>query len=84
MHLHGHHKLVFARDGRPVTPWWSDTLEVDSGERYDVAVFAKNPGIWMFHCHNLPHAAHGLETHVAYEGVTTPFRMGKSSGNEPE
>jgi hypothetical protein len=47
-------------------------------------VLAQNPGIWMFHCHNLPHAAHGLVTHVAYEGVTTPFRMGKSAGNEPE
>ena len=34
----------------------------------------------MFHCHNLPHAAQGLVTHVAYEGVTTPFRMGKSAG----
>jgi FtsP/CotA-like multicopper oxidase with cupredoxin domain len=84
MHLHGHHMLVLARDGRPITPWWSDTLEVDPGERYDVAVFAKNPGIWMFHCHNLPHAAHGLVTHVAYEGVSTPFRMGKATGNEPE
>jgi FtsP/CotA-like multicopper oxidase with cupredoxin domain len=84
MHLHGHHMLVFARDGRRITPWWSDTLELDPGDRYDVAVFAKNPGIWMFHCHNLPHAAHGLVTHVAYEGVTTPFRMGSSSGNEPE
>ncbi len=84
MHLHGHHMLVFARDGRPVTPWWSDTLEIGQGERYDVAVIAENPGIWMFHCHNLPHAAQGLVTHVAYEGVTTPFRMGKSAGNEPE
>ena len=84
MHLHGHHMLVVARDGRPVTPWWSDTLELGQGERYDVAVFAKNPGVWMFHCHNLPHAARGLVTHVAYEGVITPFRMGKSSGNEPE
>ena len=84
MHLHGHHMLVFARDGRPVTPWWSDTLEIGQGERYDVAVIADNPGVWMFHCHNLPHAAHGLVTHVAYDGVTTPFRMGKSSGNEPE
>ena len=84
MHLHGHHMLVFARDGRRITPWWSDTLEVEPGERYDVAVFATNPGIWMFHCHNLPHAAHGLVTHVAYEDVTTPFQMGRSSGNEPE
>jgi FtsP/CotA-like multicopper oxidase with cupredoxin domain len=84
MHLHGHHMLVFVRDGRRITPWWSDTLEVEPGERYDVAVFAKNPGIWMFHCHNLAHAAHGLVTHVAYDGVSTPFRMGTATGNEPE
>jgi FtsP/CotA-like multicopper oxidase with cupredoxin domain len=84
MHLHGHHMLVFARDGRRITPWWSDTLEIDNGEHYDVAVFATNPGVWMFHCHNLPHAAHGLVTHVGYEGVTPSFEMGDASGNEPE
>ena len=84
MHLHGQHMLVFARDGRRITPWWSDTLEIDNGERYDVAVFAENPGVWMFHCHNLPHAAHGLVTHVSYAGVATPFEMGSDSGNEPE
>jgi FtsP/CotA-like multicopper oxidase with cupredoxin domain len=84
MHLHGHHMLVFARGGERVTPWWSDTLEIGDGDQYDVAVVADNPGIWMFHCHNLPHAAGGLVTHVGYEGVTTPFRMGSASGNEPE
>jgi len=84
MHLHGHHMLVFARDGHRITPWWSDTLEVGEGDRYDVAVVADNPGVWMFHCHNLPHAADGLVTHVGYEGVSTPFRMGSDSGNEPE
>jgi FtsP/CotA-like multicopper oxidase with cupredoxin domain len=84
MHLHGHHMLVLARDGRPVTPWWSDTLEVGAGERYDVAVFSDNPGIWMFHCHNLPHAARGLVTHMAYHGVTTPYRMGSATSNDPE
>jgi len=84
MHLHGHHMLVFARDGRRVRSWWVDTLEVNPGERYSVAVFAKNPGVWMFHCHNLPHAAHGLVTHVGYDGVTTPFRMGSATGNDPE
>jgi len=84
MHLHGHHMLVFARDGHGVIPWWSDTLEINPGERYDVAVIANNLGIWMFHCHNLPHAAQGLVTHVAYEGVSTPFVMGTASGNEPE
>lgn len=84
MHLHGHHMLVFARDGRRVRPWWVDTLEVNPGERYSVAMFATNPGVWMFHCHNLPHAAHGLVTHLGYAGVTTPFRMGSASGNDPE
>ena len=84
MHLHGHHMLVLARDGRPVTPWWSDTLEVGAGQRYDVAVFSENPGIWMFHCHNLPHAAKGLVTHLAYHAVTTPYRLGRASGNDPE
>jgi len=76
--------LVLKRDDKPIPPWWSDTLEVGAGERYDVAVFATNPGIWMFHCHNLPHAARGLVTHVGYAGVTTPFRMGRATGNDPE
>jgi FtsP/CotA-like multicopper oxidase with cupredoxin domain len=84
MHLHGHHMLVIAHDGRRVRPWWVDTLEIRPGDRYDVAVFATNPGVWMLHCHILRHAARGLVTHVAYEGVTTPFRMGSASGNQPE
>jgi FtsP/CotA-like multicopper oxidase with cupredoxin domain len=84
MHLHGHHMLVFARDGRRISPWWSDTLEIGAGKRYDVAVFAKNPGVWMFHCHNLPHAAQGLTMHVAYAGVTTPYAVGDDAQNRPE
>jgi FtsP/CotA-like multicopper oxidase with cupredoxin domain len=85
MHLHGHHMLVLAHDGRPVTtPWLVDSLDVGPGERWDVAFRTDNPGIWMLHCHNLPHAAKGLVTHLAYEGVHTPYRMGSASGNEPE
>ena len=86
MHLHGHHILVLSRNGAAVTgsPWWADTLNVAPGERYEVAFRADNPGIWMDHCHNLPHAVQGLIVHLAYEGVTTPFRMGAASGNEPE
>ncbi len=38
----------------------------------------------MDHCHNLPHAREGLMTHLMYEGVTTPFLLGRDSGNEPE
>ena len=86
MHLHGHHVLVLSRDGEPSSgsPWWSDTLNVSPGERYVVAFRADNPGIWMDHCHNLPHAAEGLTMHVAYSGVTTPFQIGAEHHNTPE
>lgn len=86
MHLHGHHMLVLSRDGKAATgsPWWVDSLDVAHGETYEVAFLADNPGIWMDHCHNLPHAAEGLIAHVAYEGVSTPFMLGKDTGNEPE
>jgi FtsP/CotA-like multicopper oxidase with cupredoxin domain len=86
MHLHGHHVLVLSRDGRPVTgsPWWVDTLNVLPNEEYEIAFLADNPGIWMDHCHNLPHAADGMTMHVAYEGMATPFRLGDDAGNQPE
>jgi FtsP/CotA-like multicopper oxidase with cupredoxin domain len=86
MHLHGHHMLVLSRNGRPVTgsPWWVDTLNVAPGESYEVAFRADNPGIWMDHCHNLDHAAQGMTIHLGYEGVTTPFEVGKETGNRPE
>lgn len=86
MHLHGHHILVLSRDGRAATgsPWWTDSLEVPVGARFEVAFVADNPGIWMDHCHNLPHAREGLVAHLAYEGVTTPYRVGGTTPNEPE
>lgn len=86
MHLHGHHLLVLSRDGVAVSgsPWWADTLNVEAGERYEVAFRADNPGIWMDHCHNLRHAADGLTMHVMYAGVTTPFKIGDTTNNEPE
>jgi len=86
MHLHGHHMLVLSRNGKPTTgsPWWSDTLNVEHDETYEVAFRADNPGIWMDHCHNLTHAAAGLTMHVAYAGVTTPYVTGGSAHNHPE
>jgi len=86
MHLHGHHVLVLSRDGVPASgsPWWSDTLNVLQGESYVVAFRADNPGIWMDHCHNLPHATKGLTMHLAYAGVTTPFLVGAEHDNAPE
>jgi FtsP/CotA-like multicopper oxidase with cupredoxin domain len=86
MHLHGHHMLVLSRDGVPNrgSPWWSDTLQVDPGTRYEVAFRADNPGLWMDHCHNLRHAAAGLTMHVMYAGVSTPFVVGGHAHNKPE
>jgi FtsP/CotA-like multicopper oxidase with cupredoxin domain len=84
MHLHGHHFLVLTRNGKAVSPWSTDTLEMLPHERYSVAFRANNPGLWMLHCHNLDHAANGLTMHLMYAGVTTPFRAGKSAHNDPE
>ncbi len=86
MHLHGHHVVVLSRNGEPATgsPWWTDSLDVQSGETYEVAFLADNPGIWMDHCHNLPHAAEGMITHLMYEGVTMPHLVGGQADNEPE
>jgi FtsP/CotA-like multicopper oxidase with cupredoxin domain len=86
MHLHGHHAVVLSRDGVPATgsPWWVDSLEVKTGETYEIAFVADNPGLWMDHCHNLPHAAEGLVAHLMYAGVTSSFEVGGDVGNEPE
>lgn len=86
MHLHGHHAVVLSRDGKPATGsrWWVDSLDVEPGETYVIAFLADNPGIWLDHCHNLPHAAQGLIAHLMYQGVTTPFRIGGTARNEPE
>ena len=86
MHLHGHHAVVLSRNGVAATgsPWWTDSLDVDSGETYVVAFVADNPGVWMDHCHNLPHAEEGMITHLAYEGYTTPYVVGGAADNEPE
>ena len=86
MHLHGHHALVLARNGVAATgsPWWVDSLNVRDDESYDIAFVADNPGIWMDHCHNLEHARDGMIAHLMYEGVTTPYLIGRSADNRPE
>ncbi len=86
MHLHGHHAVVLSRDGVAASgsPWWFDSLDVRDGETVEIAFVADNPGIWMDHCHNLLHAREGLVTHLVYDGVTTPYLLGRDSGNTPE
>ncbi len=57
-HLHGMSMRVVARDGWPLegASFTCDTLGVNPGERFDVLVDAKTPGVWAFHCHILSHA----------------------------
>jgi FtsP/CotA-like multicopper oxidase with cupredoxin domain len=86
MHLHGHHAVVLSRNGVASTgsPWWVDSLNVADGETYEIAFVADNPGVWMDHCHNLEHAKDGLIAHLAYAGVTEPYRVGGGADNTPE
>jgi len=86
MHLHGHVLTVLDRDGGAPrgSPLHLDSLLVSPHERWDVAFVADNPGLWMFHCHVLLHAALGMSAMVSYDGVTTPFDLGARSGNQPE
>jgi FtsP/CotA-like multicopper oxidase with cupredoxin domain len=86
MHLHGHHAVVLSRNGEPATgsPWWVDSLNVRDGESFEIAFLADNPGVWMDHCHNLQHAAEGLVAHLMYDDVTTPYRVGGETDNQPE
>jgi FtsP/CotA-like multicopper oxidase with cupredoxin domain len=74
-HLHGHPVLILSRDGTlsSGSPLWVDTFDVRSGEVWEVAFEATNPGIWMNHCHNLPHAHQGMMLRLRYHGVSTPF-----------
>ncbi len=86
MHLHGHHAVVISRDSHQSigSPLWVDSIDVPDGGSVDLVFVADNPGIWMDHCHNLPHAAEGLVAHLMYEGVTTPFTIGGDADNSPE
>ena len=77
MHLHGQDFKVIAKDGEPIpqaNQQWMNTLSVDSGETYDVAFIADNPGNWVFHCHELHHTENngvepgGLIQLIQYEG----------------
>lgn len=85
MHLHGHHFTVLSHNGKAVTSrLLLDTINVKPGESWAIAFKADNPGMWMSHCHNLWHAASGMDLMVAYDTVMTPFSIQVDGGNKPE
>jgi FtsP/CotA-like multicopper oxidase with cupredoxin domain len=86
MHLHGHFFQVLSKNGKPVSgsPLVKDTLNLLPGEEYVVAFKADNPGNWMFHCHDLGHAAQGMMSEVKYEGYKPDFTVDPTVNNMPE
>lgn len=67
MHMHGHYFRVLTHNGVPVQgDIEKDTLSILPGEKYDISFVADNPGEWMFHCHDLPHAKYGMMTQIEY------------------
>jgi FtsP/CotA-like multicopper oxidase with cupredoxin domain len=66
MHLHGHTFQVVAAGGRTVDGPRKDTLTVRHMEQYEIQFVANNPGVWLFHCHNLEHMGGGLMAEVHY------------------
>ncbi len=72
MHLHGHQFDVVAVDGNPVPAGTELTRNVETlhpGETVDIQFVADNPGHWLFHCHELNHAANGMVMEVVYDSI---------------
>lgn len=75
MHLHGHTFELLTRNGKPVSGLIKkDTLVVKPGETYEIGFVANNPGIWMYHCHELHHATSGMMTSVNYENYQSTYK----------
>ncbi|SFJ51088.1 multicopper oxidase family protein [Thermoflavimicrobium dichotomicum] len=83
MHLHGHFFDVLAKNGKPVTGQIKkDTLVLKPGEKYEIMFVADNPGHWMFHCHDLHHAASGMMTDVNYQDYKGSYRADRNKTSE--
>jgi len=77
MHLHGHSFRIIAIDGNRLgTPITRDVVTVSPGERYDIEFVADNPGVWLFHCHELHHMDAGMAVLVQYEGYEPVQKVG--------
>ncbi len=64
-HLHGFFFQVLSINGQPPAyRAWKDTVNVPKGGSVRIAWLPDNrPGLWMYHCHILEHAAAGMMAH---------------------
>ena len=61
MHLHGHHFWINSFEfGKIPKMIMRDTYLMQPGEKAELIFEANNPGLWLFHCHMLEHAASGM------------------------
>ena len=86
MHLHGEFFNVVSKNGEPIkgSPIKKDTLNVKADETYEVVFEAKNPGNWLFHCHELHHAGGGMVAAVNYKEYEPTFELDPNVPNQPE
>lgn len=70
MHTHGHDFQVVAVDGFARKDWYDDTINVASGQRYDVEFIANNPGRWPI---NGTKSFHQSNNGVTPGGMITRF-----------
>ena len=65
IHIHGHQFFVTASDGNTISCYneiKKNTINVASGETWDVVFNANNPGIWPFHCHKPHHMTNNMSS----------------------
>lgn len=72
MHIHGHQFTILAADGNTIpvqNRLVKNTINVASGETYDIEFKANNPGNWPFHCHVPHHMSNNMQ--MSMGGMTT-------------
>ena len=72
--LEGHHMRVTHTDGRPVEPVDVEAIRIGMGERYDVLVEAKNPGVWQLaaRAEGTENQARAILRYAGTEGSSPP------------
>ena len=84
MHLHGQSFQVLARDGQLLPGILvKDTVDVLPGQSITIGFVADNPGWWMLHCHELHHAAGGMDTLLRFLGSPRLANLGGPFGSSP-
>lgn len=73
MHLHGAHFRVLERTGSSMNGYvdegWKDTVMLMPGEHVKLHVrFGNNPGLFLYHCHNLEHGDAGMMRNFLIRG----------------